>query len=94
MKTVDAYRLKNLRITRNVVIAMKTAQVSLSCNQTKLATEPAIFDLLVLKPFKMETHHPKTPIIVEVFWKPPIHNLVKCTDGTTLENPGLGAWCL
>lgn len=43
---------------------MKTAQVSLSCNQTKLATEPAISDL-VLKPFKMETHHPRAPIIVE-----------------------------
>jgi len=57
MKTVDAYRFKNLRITRNAVIAMKTGQVSLSGNKTKLATEPAISDFLVLNPFKMETHH-------------------------------------
>lgn len=71
---------------------MITAQVSLSGNLTKLATGPAISDFLVLKAFKVETHHPRAPRIVEVIWQPPIPNWVKCnTDGAALGNPGLGA---
>lgn len=89
---INNQRFKNLKITRTAVIAMITAQVSLSGNLTKLATGPAISDFLVLKAFKVETHHPRAPRIVEVIWPPPIHNWVKCnTDGAALGNPGLGA---
>jgi len=67
---------------------MITASVLRSCNLTKAFTGSAIFDFVVLKAFKIDTHHAEAPKILEVFWQPPIHNWFKCnTDGASLGTP-------
>jgi len=47
---------------------------------------------MVLKAFKVNTHHPNAPKITEVIWSPPILNWIKCnTDGAALGSPGQAA---
>jgi len=42
---------------------MITTQASLSGNLVKPTNGPIIFDFVILKAFKMDTHHKRTPII-------------------------------
>ena len=71
---------------------MIVASVNLSGNLTSAVTSPAIRDFVVLKAFRIETHLPNAPKIVEVLWHPPIHNWIKCnTDGAFQGNL---AYCL
>ncbi|CAJ2636465.1 unnamed protein product [Trifolium pratense] len=49
-------------------------------------------EFIILKVFDVNVHHPKTPVIKEVLWKPPLYNWVKCnTDGSALGSPGLAS---
>jgi len=62
--------------------------VCLSGTLTKEATGSSIDDFIILKAFKIDTHHPKAPKIIEVIWHPLILNRIKCNiDGTALGNP-------
>lgn len=71
---------------------MIIASVNLSGNLISAVTSPAIRDFVVLKAFRIETHIPNAPKIVEDLWHPPIHNWIKCnTDGASQGNPGLFA---
>jgi len=50
---------------------MIIANVYLSSNLTKAVTGPAISDFVILKAFRIDTHDPNVPKIMEVFWHPP-----------------------
>jgi len=58
---------KNPRLARNAIIAMITTQASLSSNLTKLTNGPTIFDFVILKAFKMDTYHKRTPKLLRLF---------------------------
>jgi len=46
---------------------MIATQASLSGNLTKLTNGPNIFDFVILKAFKMDTHHQRTPKLMRLF---------------------------
>jgi len=46
---------------------MITTQASLSGNLTKLTNGPTISDFVILKAFKMDTHHQRTPKLFRLF---------------------------
>ncbi|MCI17975.1 ribonuclease H protein, partial [Trifolium medium] len=58
----------------------------------KQVTGSSISNFTVLKAFKVGTHHPKAPRILEIIWHPPILGWIKCnTDGSALGSPGPSA---
>jgi hypothetical protein len=64
----------------------------LAGNVTSLASGSSTLDFTILKFFKINIHHPKTPNIVEVIWTPPLSGWIKCNiDGSSLGNPGVAA---
>ncbi|KAI5411096.1 hypothetical protein KIW84_056296 [Lathyrus oleraceus] len=51
-----------------------------------------IIDFGISKAFRVLSHPPKAPKIIEVIWNPPPHSWIKCNlDGTTLGASGLTA---
>jgi hypothetical protein len=61
-------------------------------NQASLATGPSIYDFNMLNTFKVRTHSPKAPIIIEVLWQPPIIGWIKFnTDGAAYGCPSPSA---
>jgi ribonuclease HI len=85
-------RFNNNRISLNAAVALITASTSLTGNNTKKVASNSIRDFIVLKHFKVCTHNPKTPIVKEIFWNPPLLNWVKCNiDGASKGNPGLSS---
>ena len=86
------FRFKGEKPNLKSTIAQIVANVSIVGNLTKVANGHAIMDFMVLKAFKVNTHHPNAPKITEVIWSPPILNWIKCnTDGAALGSPGQAA---
>ncbi|KAK2417490.1 hypothetical protein QL285_039786 [Trifolium repens] len=71
-------------------ISLIIANTSLSGNNSKNVSSNSIRDFIILKHFNVTTHHPRTPVIKEILWQPPLINWVKCNiDGASKGNPGL-----
>jgi ribonuclease HI len=71
-------------------ISLIIPNTSLSGNNSKNASSNSIRDFIILKHFNVTTHHPRTPVIKEILWQPPLINWVKYNiDGASKGNPGL-----
>ncbi|CAJ2628350.1 unnamed protein product [Trifolium pratense] len=71
-------------------ISLIVANTSLSGNHSTKTSSCSIRDFIILKHFNVNIHHPKTPVIKEIIWQPPLFNWVKCNiDGASKGNPGL-----
>ncbi|GAU20130.1 hypothetical protein TSUD_351920 [Trifolium subterraneum] len=70
-------------------ISMIIANTSLTGNNTSKPSSNSIRDFTFLKMFRICIHHPKVPIVKEIFWQPPLVNWFKCNiDGASCGNPG------
>ncbi|GAU16217.1 hypothetical protein TSUD_298490 [Trifolium subterraneum] len=61
-------------------------------NNTCKPSSNSIRDFTFLKLFRISIKHPKTPVIKEVCWEPPLINWTKCNiDGAACGNPGFAS---
>ncbi|GAU51630.1 hypothetical protein TSUD_414540 [Trifolium subterraneum] len=83
-------RFNNKQTNWKSSISFIIASTSLSGNNSKKTSSNSIRDFIILKHFNVTTHHPKTPVIKEIIWQPPLFNWIKCNiDGASKGNPGL-----
>jgi len=68
------------------------SSVSLSAKMSTLAASSSMTEFTILKSLNVKIHPPKSLIIKEVFWHPPIHGWIKCNcDGAATLNPPTAA---
>jgi ribonuclease HI len=85
-------RFNNNKISWNPAISLIISSTALTGNNTKKVASNSIRDFIVLKHFKISIHNPKTSIVKEIFWNPPLPNWIKCNiDGASKGNPGLSS---
>jgi ribonuclease HI len=71
---------------------MIISNTSLSGNNTTKHSSNSIRDFTFLKIFRVSIHHPKVPVLKEVYWQPPVVTWIKCNiDGASNGNPGLSS---
>jgi ribonuclease HI len=79
-------------ITWRSALAMIISNTSLSGNNTTKHSSNSIRDFTFLKIFRVSIHHPKVPVLKEVYWQPPVVTWIKCNiDGASNGNPGLSS---
>ncbi|CAJ2670958.1 unnamed protein product [Trifolium pratense] len=82
-------RYNNAVISWKSAISMIIVDTSLTGNNTSKLSSNAIKDFIFLKMFRITIHHPKVPVIKEIYWQPPLLNWIKCNiDGASCGNPG------
>jgi hypothetical protein len=85
-------RFNNNKISWHAAISLIISSTSLTGNNTKKVASNSIRDFIVLKHFKISIHNPRTPIVKEIFWNPPLPNWIKCNiDGASKGNPGISS---
>jgi len=81
-------RFQNKVIHWKIIINHIISAVYMSGSKTSKAASPDIREFAILKSFKINIHLPKTPIIKEIIWSPPIFICIKVnTDGAATKNP-------
>jgi ribonuclease HI len=82
-------RFNNKIASWRSAISLIISNTSLSGNCTSKFSSNSLRDFSFLKTFRISIHHPKTPILKEVCWQPPLLNWFKCNiDGASNGNPG------
>ncbi|CAJ2652437.1 unnamed protein product [Trifolium pratense] len=82
-------RYNNAVISWKSAISMIIVDTSLTGNNTSKLSSNAIKDFIFLKMFRITIHHPKVPVIKEIYWQPPLLNWIKCNiDGASCGNLG------
>ncbi|GAU35818.1 hypothetical protein TSUD_155930 [Trifolium subterraneum] len=85
-------RFNNKFISWRSVVSLIIANTSLTGNNTCKPSSNSIRDFTFLKLFRISIKHPKTPVIKEVCWEPPLINWTKCNiDGAACGNPGFAS---
>ncbi|MCH85855.1 glycerol-3-phosphate dehydrogenase, partial [Trifolium medium] len=81
-------RFNNKLIPWRSAISLIIANTALTGNNTSKSSSNSIRDFTFLKMFRIAIHHPKTPVLREIFWQPPLLNWIKCNiDGASSGNP-------
>jgi hypothetical protein len=79
-------------MTWRSALALLISNTSLSGNNTNKHSSNSIKDFPFLKFFRVNIHHPRTHVLKEVCWQPPVLNWIKCNiDGASNGNPGLSS---
>ncbi|GAU35943.1 hypothetical protein TSUD_394910 [Trifolium subterraneum] len=82
-------RFNNKIIPWKSAISLIIASTALTGNNTCKSSSNSIRDFTFLKIFRVTIHHPKTPILKEIIWQPPLLNWIKVNiDGASCGNPG------
>ncbi|GAU35013.1 hypothetical protein TSUD_103360 [Trifolium subterraneum] len=85
-------RFNNKFISWRSAVSLIIANTSLTGNNTCKPSSNSIRDFTFLKLFRISIKHPKTPVIKEVCWEPPLINWTKCNiDGAACGNPGFSS---
>jgi ribonuclease HI len=85
-------RYNNKLISWRNAISLITACTYLSGNNSLKSSSNSIRDFNFLKMFRISIHQPRTPVIKEIIWQPPLFNWIKCnTDGASNGNPGIAS---
>jgi hypothetical protein len=76
-------RFNNRQTHWKNTIVWISSNTTLAGNKTNLCSSFSMSDFAILKGLNISIHPPKTPVIKEIFWKPPPDFWIKCnTDGT------------
>ncbi|CAJ2637539.1 unnamed protein product [Trifolium pratense] len=82
-------RFNNKFIPWRSAISLIIASTALTGNNTSKSSSNSIRDFTFLKIFRITIHVPKTPVLREIIWQPPLLNWIKCNiDGASSGNPG------
>jgi ribonuclease HI len=81
-------RFNDKVITWQNAISLIIASTALCGNNTCKPSSNSIRDFTFLKLFRISIHHPKTPVLREIIWQPPMLNWYKYNaDGASCGNP-------
>ncbi|KAI5387660.1 hypothetical protein KIW84_073662 [Lathyrus oleraceus] len=81
-------RFNNKRVHWKYCITTIISDSSWTGNNSNKASRLSMPDFAILKVFKITIRSPKTPVIKEILWPPPMQNWTKCnTDGVFLGVP-------